>query len=196
MAVKSLIEGIAEDATAPIAQIGGRLIVTAALSALAIVSAAAAAVFLTSALYTTVERVFGGLEAMLAVGGLYLVVAAGFAVAVFLRSPARSSTAMQTSMEEGARMAAIAPLETARSDAAASGGRESELGRSLERLALPVLDLLREQGMERERVALAAAVMAAKEMRPWMLVGLSMVVGVAVGSFARTRYKPRAQTTT
>lgn len=190
MTVKSLIEGIAEDAATPIAQIGERFLMTAVLSAVAVASAAVAAVFLTSALYTIVEREFGGLEAMLAVGGLYVVLAAVFAIAVLLKGPARSSPPLQ------ARKPAIGSLAAAAADGTGSavpeqarqhGLRESETARALERLALPALNLLHEQGLERERIALAAAITAAKELRPWMLVGVMLVVGVAAGHLVRRR---------
>jgi hypothetical protein len=190
MALKSLLEGIAEDATAPIMKVGAALIVKATLSMLALTSAVAAAVFLTSAFHMLMEHLFGPLEALLAVGGLYLVITLAFALGFFLRErtsarePAdvtRFSGMAQSGIGEAPTAAAV-PAAAARP---ASAPAESETARALDRFAAPVLDLLHEQGMERERLALAAGVAAAKELRPWMLVGLMAVVGVVVGRLAR-----------
>lgn len=193
MAAKSLIEGIASDAAAPIGQIGGQLLVKATLLALLLASSAVAAIFLTAALYCVMEQSMGRLEALLGIGVFYLAIAVGFAVA--LSQSGRSSpagtgnlTTFAVKSDEKVRpepLAATGPQGTTGSDGTASGQRQSETSRALDRLAVPVLDVLREQGMERERAALAAGVMAAKELRPWMLVGLMVVVGVLMGHFTR-----------
>jgi hypothetical protein len=193
MAAKSLIEGIASDAAAPIGQVGEQLLVKATLLALFLASSVVAAIFLTAALYSAMEELMGELGTLLGIGGLYLAVAIGFAVATYLSGRSSEEAASHAATHAGQRdekrrpapPAATRPLETADSDRTASEPRQSETGRAVERLAVPVLDLLREQGMERERLALAAGVTAAKELQPWMLVGLMMVVGVVIGHFTR-----------
>jgi hypothetical protein len=136
----------------------------------------------------------GRLQALLGIGGLYLAVAIGLSVAMSLSgrssAEATSHSATVAASDEKVRpepLAATGPMGTAGSDNIVSGQRDSETGRVLDRLAVPVLDLLREQGMERERIALAAGVMAAKELRPAMLVGLMVVVGIAIGRFIKRR---------
>jgi hypothetical protein len=200
--MKSLLEGLTEGAVTPIAEIGGRLVVTAALAALGVVCATVAVGFLTSGLYEIVERSLGDLVALLTVGVLYAGVAAAFAVVVYRRGPVHGSDALRTDAGKQdiahdiaqdfapAPAPALGSFETSRSTAAdteaiGAENRESEIGRVLERFAPPVLDLLQERGMHGERIALETAVAAAKELRPFMLVGLVMIMGAAVGHFAR-----------
>lgn len=196
MAARSLIGGIAEQAAAPIGQIGSQLIVKATFVVLSLAGLAVGAVFLTSALYAAIEQWLGSFEAMLVVGGLYVALAVVFAIAAFVHGHGRSAAGGPEQAVSGSEDdAESAPLvESGRTTEALGigaipGSRELGTGHALDRIAVPMLDLLREQGMERERLALAAGVMAAKELRPWMLVGLMVVMGVVLGQLAQRRLK-------
>lgn len=182
---------------APIGQIGGVLLVKAALLLLALVGVAVGAAFLTSALYLVVVDWLGRIEALLVVGGLYLAVAITFATFVLAQdqvgAPAAKRVAGPESTASGRAegAAGVAQAKTARPSPATAGTRESTevresgTGPALDRLATPMMELLHEQGMERERLALAAGLTVAKELRPWMLVGLMVAVGVVMGHFSR-----------
>jgi hypothetical protein len=195
MSPRSLFEGIAEDAVAPIGQVGGALLVKAALLLLALVGVGVGAAFLTSALFIVVVEWLGRIEALLVVGGLYLAVAITFATFVFSQdqvgAPAAKRSATPKSEAAGKADGAASVARTASLALATAGAgesteaRESGTGPALDRLATPMMELLHEQGMERERLALAAGLTVAKELRPWMLVGLMVALGVVMGHFAR-----------
>jgi hypothetical protein len=210
MAPRSFIENIAEEAVAPIGQVGGILLVKAALIFLASVGVAVGAAFLTWALYITIDESFGSLAALLVVGGLYIILA-GSVAAIVVSQDARLAHAPERAGPKNS-----GPKTTSALLKAASGNTEdktenrnspvplsmdtssralSQTGETaeihptgiepiLDRLGTPVLELLREQGMERERLALAAGLTVAKELRPWMLVGLMVGLGIVVGHFA------------
>lgn len=207
MATRSLIEGIAENAVAPIGQIGGELLAKAALLLMALIGVGAGAAFLTAALYTVLVEWLGRLEALLAVGGIYLALAAALAVAASMSTRARPS---QPASPSAAASPSVAPGPTGAEGSRPSEGiagtlgtamysrghdhlllgeERFETGRALGRVAAPVLELMREQGMERERLALEAGVTVAKQLRPWMIVGLILGVGVAMGHAARRQLR-------
>jgi hypothetical protein len=191
--MSSVVTQLAEDVAAPIERVGSRVLAKAAFLVLAFVAIAVSAVFLTVALFMVLEPEIGALNTTLAIGGIYLVAAAAFAAAGFLwgsrepreKTPAKASTPIRLSAkaaESAEKAEAPEQVKSRAGDPAAQ-----KLGLALDQAASPLLDLLREQGMERERLALAAGVTLAKELRPWMVVGLALAVGLVMGHFAQWR---------
>jgi hypothetical protein len=144
MSPSSFIEGIAEDALAPIGQVGGVLLVKAAWLLLALASIGVGAAFLTSALYIVVVEWLGRTEALLVVGGLYLAVATTCATFAFAQhqigAPAAKRAAPAESKASGKAegVAGEARPTTAGLALATAGGHESTEAR--EPGTGPVLD--------------------------------------------------------
>jgi hypothetical protein len=177
----SLLSRIAEDAAAPVARLSGTLFIKATFFVLALASAGASAALLTIALLMELEPLIGALYAMLIVGALYLVAAVALASAVVLwKWPnAHEAPAPLGFTETGVKKEGREP--------AARNQPAPEMAHAFDRAAAPLLDLLHEQGMDRERLVLAAGVGLAKELRPWPMIGAVLALGVALGHFTRQR---------
>ena len=52
---------------------------------------------------------------------------------------------------------------------------------NIDEAVAPVLDVLRESGLERERIALAAGTEIAKQLHPFSVVGIAIVGGFFLG---------------
>lgn len=195
MAARSILEGIAEDAAAPIGHIGARLLVKGAFVASAVAAFCVAVIFFTWALYIVVEQWAGKLGALTVIGALFLVAGAALAASAAVRGRGQESQPEPTpSVQAGAiSLGHSEALEKARTvpeapPVAGAGAGDTMTAQTLDRLAIPLLDFMREQGMERERLALAAGVAVAKDMRPWMLVGVVLAVGFVIGQLTRHRF--------
>jgi hypothetical protein len=177
----SLVSRIAEEAAVPIARLSGTLFIKAALFILALASAGASAALLTIALLMELEPLTGALYAMLIVGVLYLVVAIALASAVVLWK--------WPDMQEPAGPLGFAetPVKNGTQNRGARNPPAPEMAHAFDRAAAPLLDLLHEQGMDRERLALAAGVSFAKELKPLPMMGVVLALGIALGHFARRR---------
>lgn len=185
--MNSLVARIAEDAAAPIERAGANLLIKVGLFVLALASFVASAIVLTVALYEVAERWWGSLDALVCVGGLYLIFAIVLSSTATLwgRGSNRSRTETSPGQAEGkptARDASGQPRDTET--------QPPDMAGAIDRATTPLLGLLREHGMERERLAVAAAATVAKELHPWTIVGLFLVLGMVVGHFARSRPTP------
>lgn len=177
----SVVSRIAEEVAEPIARLSGTLFIKATFFVLALASAGASASLLTIALVMELETLTGSLYAMLIVGALYLFVAITLASAVVLwKWPDAYEASAPIGFTE-------TPVKNGTQNREARNQPAPEMAHAFDRAAAPLLDLLHEQGMDRERLALAAGVSFAKELRPLPMMGAVLALGIALGHFARRR---------
>lgn len=183
------IEQAARDAVIPIGHLGARLLVRAELFLLAFGCLSVAGVFLAIALYMAIEPWAGTQYAVLVVGGLYLCVAVAFIVAAMVLKlpfePTRTTATGPAVTGEAVRLAAKPETE----ERVEALHENPDFARAIDQAAAPLLDLLRETGLDRERLGLIAGVACAKQLRPMTLVGIVFAVGIAAGHLWRRQYK-------
>jgi hypothetical protein len=186
--MNALIKRLAHEATAPVEEMLGRLLRSAALLALAAACAVAASVFLTVDLFLFLEERYGPLIAASMIAGAYLIFAAIFAV-LALRKPARRDASAELSGRPGLSdpAASQSPLPGA-APGAASTPRNPELAANIDAAVLPLARVLRDAGLENECMALQAGAEVAKQLNPFTLLALALGAGVLTGrSFRATR---------
>jgi len=164
----ALITRLARDAAAPIGQMGERLLKMATLLFLAMCCLFFASVFLTIALYTFVQTFEGTAIAALGVGALYLGVGL---ICIILA--VRSSTAP----DRAASVTAATPVETDEKRPEPS----PEFATNIDGAIAPILDILRDAGFERERLAVEAGATIAKQLNPFSVVAFATVAGFMLG---------------
>jgi hypothetical protein len=172
------ISRLAQQASAPLEDMLARLIKTAALIALATGCAVAASVFLTIGLYLYIESQWGPLIAAASVGGLYLLFAVIFLL-VALRRPPRPSAS-----DAAAAPVVKAPAQTpfaAASLGAQAAPRNPAFAANIDAAVDPVLDVLRDAGLEKEVLAIEAGVEVAKQLNPLSLVAFAAAAGLIIG---------------
>jgi hypothetical protein len=185
------ITQLAHQASAPLEDMVARLIRVGALIALAAGSAIAASVFLTIDLYLFVESRWGSLIAAASVGGGYLVLAV-ILLLIALRRPTRQ-TALDAAPETAPRATLLQPLAAAsvgHSTAIAPLPRNTVLAANIDAAVEPVVNVLRDAGLEKEVLAIEAGVEVAKQLNPLWLVAFAVSAGIAVGRALRTEQIP------
>lgn len=191
MALKSLIEGLAEDAIEPIGQMGGELLVEAFLLLIVLASAIVGTTLLTFAAYAVLVAWSDELTALLVLGGIFLAVATIVGALAFSRRYVSRAAAPAAGSDHAPREARLPPIagaglaQSAMSGAAAGDARDRGPEQVRDQLVSPMLDLLGERGMERERLAVAAGMTLAEGMRPLASVGVMLALGVAIGHLLR-----------
>jgi hypothetical protein len=170
--MNALIKRLARDAAAPVEQMAERLLKKAALFLLAISCLFFASVFLTIALYTFVQTLEGSAIAALGVGVLYLGVGS-ICIIVAMRSSAQSGGA--------------APDVTAESRA---DEPSPAFATNIDGAIAPILDVLRNGGFERERLAVEAGAAIAKQLNPFSVVAFAIVSGFILGRVLGGRNRP------
>jgi hypothetical protein len=170
-----LINRLLNEATVPIGEMSTRLFKKAMLFFLVMSCLFGSAIFLTIALFVFLQPLAGNAGAALSLGGLYLV-AALICILVMRERPgrARQATAARTEDKE------ILPSQRA------------EFASHIDATVAPILDILQESGMERERLAIAASAEIAKQLHPFSLVAFAMVAGFILGHILRQGNHPRS----
>lgn len=180
-----LIKRLAHEASAPLEDMLSRLIKTAAFVILAVGCAIAASVFLTMDLYLFIEERAGTLIAAASVAGLYLVGAVIFLL-LALRRPHRAPAATS-----GMGAPAIAAPVTAASlgaNAAPAQPRDpAAFAARIDTSVAPVLNILRDAGLNKEARAIEAATQIAKQVNPVAFLALTVGAGVMLGRTLRAR---------
>jgi hypothetical protein len=185
------IARLAQQASAPLEDMLARLIKTAALVALAAGCAIAASVFLTIDLYLFIESKLGALAAAATIGGLYLLFAAIFVIAA-LRRPAAPPVS-EAAPEPVARAPApgsFAAASLGAQAAPAPAPRNPAFAANIDAAVDPVIDVLRDAGLEKEVLAIEAGVEVAKQLNPIALVALATGAGLIIGRGLRDRRLP------
>ena len=175
--MNALISRLISDAAAPVEQMSARLFKKAVLSLVPIGCLFVCSIFLTIALFIFVQPLAGTLIAALGTGSLYLGVA-GICFVVASRDRGDQATpavAMSDPMTEMKGNASTQRL------AFASNNDEA---------VAPILDFLREAGLERERLALETGMKIAKRLHPFSVVALALASGVVFGWILKQRRRP------
>jgi hypothetical protein len=177
-----LISRLAHEASAPLEDMLARLIKTAALVALAAGCAIAASVFLTIDLYLFIESRAGPLIAAAGVAGLYLFFALVFLL-LALRQPARAPAG------DAAAAPIKAPFAAASLGARAAPAqpRNPAFAANIDAAVAPVLNVLRDSGLDKEVLAIEAGVEVAKQLNPFSLMAFAVGAGVILGRTLRGR---------
>jgi hypothetical protein len=166
--MNALISRLISDAAAPVEQMSARLFKKAVLSLVAIGCLFVCSIFLTIALFIFVQPLVGTVIAALGTGSLYLGVA-GICFVVASRDRGDQATpaaAVSDPMTEMKGNSSTQKLAFASND---------------DEAIAPILDFLREAGLERERLALEAGMEIAKRLHPFSLVALAVVAGFVLG---------------
>ena len=166
--MNALISRLISDATAPVEHMSARLFKKAVLFLVAIGCLFVCSIFLTIALFIFVQPLVGTAIAALGTGSLYLGVA-GICFVVASRDgadPATHAAADSDPMTETKRNSPTHKLAFAS---------------NMDEAVAPILDFLREAGLERERLALETGMEIAKRLHPFSLVALAVAAGFVLG---------------
>ena len=166
--MNALISRLISDAAAPVEQMSARLFKKAVLSLVAIGCLFVCSIFLTIALFIFVQPLAGTLIAALGTGSLYLAVA-GICFVVASRDRGDQATPAAAVSDP---MTGMKGNSSTQKLAFASNNDEA---------VAPILDFLREAGLERERLALEAGMEIAKRLHPFSLVALAVAAGFVLG---------------
>ena len=166
--MNALISRLINDATAPVEQMSARLFKKAALLLVAIGCLFVCSIFLTIALFIFVQPLAGTAIAALGTGSLYLGVAG---TCIVVASRGRAEQAAPAEAESG-------PMTETKGN---SSTQKLAFASNNDEAVAPILDFLREAGLERERLALEAGMEIAKRLHPFSLVALALAAGFVFG---------------
>lgn len=175
--MNALISRLISDATAPVEQMSARLFTKAALFLVAIGCLFVCSIFLTIALFIFVQPLVGTVMAALGTGSLYLGVAA---ICIAVASRGKAAQATPAALESDP-MTETKGISSTQKLAFASNNDEA---------VAPILDFLREAGLERERLALEAGMEIAKRLHPFALVAVAIGAGLILGRILKQRRGP------
>ncbi|MGA7385711.1 MAG: hypothetical protein WBW81_13775 [Methylocella sp.] len=153
-----------------------RLFKKAALFLVAIGCLFVGSILLTIALFIFVQPLAGTAIAALGTGSLYLG-AAGICIAVASRGRAEQATP------------AVAESNPMTETKGISSTQKRAIGSNNDEAVAPILDVLREAGLERERLALEAGMDIAKRLHPFSLAALAIATGFILGRTLKQRIK-------
>lgn len=151
----SFIGRLAEDAASPLIQMQARLLRKAGLFLVAGVFGAITFVFLIIALYGYLEPLIGPLYADLAIAGLFAVLSL---ICLVL--------ALSSDKSNGKNGNHVPEAE-----------RSVKRSAQIDEMAAPVLALLQQAGLQRESLALNAGLAIAKQLGPFSIVAMAIIVG-------------------
>ena len=175
--MNALIGRLISDATAPVEQMSARLFKKAVLFLVAIGCLFVYSIFLTIALFIFVQPMVGTAIAALGTGSLYLGVAG---ICVLVASRDRADQATPAAGESG-------PMTGPKGN---SSTQKFAVASNNDAAVAPILDFLREVGLERERLALEAGIEIARRMHPFSLVALAIAAGIFLSRNLNQRRGP------
>jgi hypothetical protein len=169
-----LISRLISDATAPVEHMSARLFKKAVLFLVAIGCLFVCSIFLTIALFIFVQPLVGTAIAALGTGSLYLGVA-GICIVFASRDKAEQAAPAAAECD---------PMTETKGN---SSTQKLAFANNDDEAVAPILDFLREAGLERERLALEAGMEIAKRLHPFSLAALAMVAGIVLGRVLKQR---------
>jgi hypothetical protein len=172
--MSSMIKGLARDAAEPFEQLGARFMRQGALFIFGLACLLVSLVFLTVALNDFLQTRAGTEVAALSIGGAYLSLAFISLVVVGVGLRETPDSGQETT---------IAPRVEAAGEETAPvpSNAPSEFARQIDDVVAPILGVLRNAGLERERAALLAGAAIAKELKPLTGVAFALVTGFILG---------------
>ena len=172
--MNALINRLISDATAPMEKMSARLFKKAVLFFVAMSCLFVSSIFLTIALFIFVQPLVGTTIAALGTGSLYLAVA-GICFVVASRDRADQATPAAAVSDPMTEMKGNSSTQKL---AFVSNNDEA---------VAPILDFLRDAGLERERLALEAGMEIAKRLHPFSLAALAIAAGFILGRILKQR---------
>ncbi|MGH6853140.1 MAG: hypothetical protein ACREDJ_08120 [Methylocella sp.] len=163
-----LINRLVSAAAAPIGEMSARLFKSAALFSFAMSCLFVSAIFLTIALFVFVQPLAGTAIAALGAGGLYL---GGALICLAVASREKSRHSAPAALASG-------PMPETNGNPTS---QKFAFAGNIDAAVAPVLDILRDAGLERERLALAAGAEIAKQRRLFALATVAIVTGFILG---------------
>ncbi len=183
--MNSLVNRIAQDAAGPFEQTGARLLKKSAFIAFGLACLLAGGVFLTLALNDYLRSLAGNQLAALTLGGVYLGLAlislASVSYANRSRPEADDKSLNAKTFEEQVKL-------LTKEAKIAQPNEPTEFARQIDAAVAPILDILHEGGLERERAALVAAAAVTKKLKPVTSIAFAMAAGFILG---RAMSEPR-----
>jgi Putative Actinobacterial Holin-X, holin superfamily III len=174
--MNALISGLISNATAPVEQMSTRLFKKAVFLLVAIACLFVCSIFLAIALFIFVQPLAGTAIAALGTGSLYLGVAG---ICVLVASSDRADQATPAAKESE-------PVTETQGN---SSTQKLAVASYSDEAVAPILDFLRDAGLERERLALEAGLAIAKQLHPFSLVALAIAGGFILGRILEQRSK-------
>jgi uncharacterized membrane protein YkgB len=172
--MSSVIKGLAHDAVEPIERLGARFLRQGALFIFSLACLLVSLVFLTIALYDFLQAREGTEIAALSIGGAYLSLA-------FI-SIAVAGVAMRDTPDSGHETTIASKGEAAGEEMAPmQSNAPSEFTRQIDGIVEPILGVLHDAGLRRERAALLAGAAIAKGLTPLTGVAFAIVTGFILG---------------
>ena len=172
--MSSLVNGLARDAAEPFERLGARFLRQGALFIFSLACLLVSLVFLTIALNDFLQARAGTEIAALSIGGAYLSLA-------FI-SLAVVGVAMRDTPDSGQETPIAPRVKVAGEETAPmQSNAPSEFARQIDDVVAPILGVLRDAGLERERAALLAGAAIAKELKPLTGVAVAIVTGFILG---------------
>jgi hypothetical protein len=179
--MSSLMRRLAYDAAEPFERLSAQFIKKGALFMFGVLSLVVSLVFFTVALNEWLKSLAGTEIAALGIGLAYL--SLGLALLVPLSSASR-----QSPDADHATPAPSPPKPEV--ETAAHAGLASEFSRQIDGVLVPICDVMRDAGLERERATLLAGAAIAKELNPLTGVAFALVAGFILGRTMRVGPKP------
>ncbi|MGH6843079.1 MAG: hypothetical protein ACREDV_13525 [Methylocella sp.] len=153
-----------------------RLFKKAALIFVATSCVFAGAIFLTIALFVIVQPLAGTAIAAAGTGGLYLGVAI---ICIVVMSRDSRDQAAQAEVASG-------PIPETKGNPTS---QKRALANNIDESVAPILDILGDSGLDRERRALKAGASFAKQLHPFSLVVLAIVAGLILSRVLQQRWR-------
>jgi hypothetical protein len=175
--MNALISGLISNATVPVEQMSARLFKKAVLLLVAIGCLFVCSIFLAIALFIFVQPLAGTTIAALSTGSLYFCVAG---ICIVVASRDRADRASPAAAESD-------PMTETQGN---SSTQKLAFASNSDEAVAPILDFLRDAGLERERLALEAGMDIAKRLHPFSLVALAIAAGFILGRILEQRNKP------
>lgn len=172
--MSSLVNGLARDAAEPFERLGARFLRQGALFIFGLSCLLVSLVFLTIALNDFLQARAGTEIAALSIGGAYLSLAfiSLVVVGVGLRETPDSGQETTVASRVEAAGEEMAPTQS---------NAPSEFTRQIDGIVEPILGVLHDAGLGRERAALLAGAAIAKELKPLTGVAFALVTGFILG---------------
>ena len=180
--MRSLIRRLAYDAAEPFERLSAHFIKKGALFAIGVFCLAVSLVFVTVALDEWLKSVAGTEIAALGVGLAYL--SLGLVLLVPISSASRASADA-----DHAKPVPLPPKPEVETAAMPHSSPASEFSRQIDGILVPVCDVMRDAGLERERATLLAGAAIAKELTPLTAIACGLVAGFILGRTMTVRPK-------
>lgn len=172
--MNALINRLISEAAAPIEKMSARLFKKAVFIFVAMSCLFVGAIFLAIALFVFVQPLAGTAIAALGTGGIYFGVAI---IGIIIASRGSSQHSAPAALASG-------PIPETKGNFTY---QQRAFASNIDDAVAPILDVLRDSGLDRERLALEAGAEIAKQLHPFSLAGLAIVVGFILGQNLKQR---------